>query len=332
MGTSLEEAKTEAAAAKADAAKVVVTTEMVATAGKADPPKADPPKNGTDVLWKGGAPTFKTENGEFSIKLRGVVQTDYERANQDAAITSFPDLAATEFRRARLGVEGTAFWDFLYVLEVDFANDTTAIKDAYLQYQGLKLFDTPLIFRVGNFKTPNSFEQQTSDYFIDTVERSAFISAWTIDRQIGFMTAYWTPHLGLAAGVFGQGGSTTGGSTANPPLFTGFTAQQDTTVAARATLAPINNRVGIDSQVLHFGASVRERWVGEDQPLLTYRARCDDLHMTNFCVNTGVGPGLGGIADGDRFWGLEAATLWGPFSAQGEYGRSLRPQRPARDK
>ena len=109
------------------------------------------------------------------------------------------------------------------------------------------------------------------------------------------------------AGVFGQGGSTTVGSTANPPLFTGFTAQQDTTFAARATLAPINNRVGIDSQVLHFGASVRERWVGEDQPLLTYRARCDDLHMTNFCVNTGVGPGLGGIADGDTFWGLQAA-------------------------
>jgi phosphate-selective porin OprO and OprP len=72
--------------------------------------------------------------------------------------------------------------------------------------------------------------------------------------------------------------------------------------------------------VLHFGASFRERWVGEDQPLLTYQARCNDLHMTNFCVNTGVPTGLGGIADGDTFWGVEAATLWGPFSAQGEYG------------
>jgi phosphate-selective porin len=103
-------------------------------------------------------------------------------------------------------------------------------------------------------------------------------------------------------------------------FFSGFTAQQDTTFAARATRAPINNRVGIDSHVLHVGASVRTREVGEDQPLLTYRARCGDLHMTNFCVNTGSPTGISGIGDGDTFWGLEAAGLWGPFSAQGEYG------------
>jgi len=314
----VQDAKAEAAAAKAGTAKVV---DLAATA-KADPPKADPPKSpdSTNVLWKGGAPQFKTADGKFSIKLRGVVQTDYESADQDRKITSFPDVQATEFRRARLGVEGDLWWDYQYVFEVDFAKDTTLIRDAYLQYTGLKFGDTPLIFRVGNFKTPNSFESLTSDYFVDTYERSAFISAWDIDRQIGFQTAYWAPHFGLAAGIFGQGGFTTQGSTANPPLFTGFTAQQDTTFAARATVAPINNRVGIDSHVLHFGASVRTREVGEDQPLLTYQARCNDLHMTNFCVNTGIPTGIGGISDGDTFWGLEAAGLWGPFSAQGEYG------------
>ena len=312
----VQDAKAEAAAAKAGTAKVVMTT------AKADPSKADPPKSPdtTDVLWKGGAPIFQTPNGEFSIKPRGVVQVDYEHANQDTAITSFPDVAGSEFRRARLGVEGNLWWDYQYVLEVDFANDSTAIKDAYLQYSGLKIAGTSLLFRVGNFKTPNTFEDLTSDYFVDTYERSAFINAWDIDRQIGFMTAYWTPHFGLAAGIFGQGGSTTNGSTANPPLFAGFTAQQDLTFAARATLAPINNRVGIDSHVLHFGASVRTREVGEDQPLLTYRARCADLHMTNFCVNTGTPSGIGGIGDGDTFWGLETAALWGPFSAQGEFG------------
>src|SRR4029079_4674587 len=115
------------------------------------------PKSDTDILWKGGAPTLKSSDGEFSLKVRGVVQTDYEHANQDKAITSYPDLAATEFRRARLGFEGTLFWDFQYVLEVDFANDATAIKDAYVQYSGVKLSDSPIIFRVGNFKTPNSF-------------------------------------------------------------------------------------------------------------------------------------------------------------------------------
>jgi phosphate-selective porin OprO and OprP len=303
----VQEAKAQAAAVQAGAAKVAAT------------PAKSP--DGTDIQWKGGAPIFKSANGEFSFKPRGVVQTDYEHADQDTAITSFPDLSATEFRRARLGFEGTAFWDFNYVLEVDFANDSTAVKDAYVQYNGLKLSDTPIIFRIGNFKTPNTFEDLTSDYFVDTFERSAFINAWQLDRQIGFMAAYWRPHFGLAAGIFGKGETTTAGSTTNTPLFPGFIAQEDLTFAARATLAPINNRVGIDSHVLHFGASVRTRDVGEDQPLLTYRARCNDLHMTNFCVNTGnAAPGLGGIGDGDTFWGLEAATLWGPFSAQGEYG------------
>ena len=36
--------------------------------------------------------------------------------------------------------------------------------------------------------------------------------------------------------------------------------------------------------------------------------------MTNFADNTGR------IGDSDTFWGLETAALWGPFSAQAEYG------------
>lgn len=306
----VEEAKAEAAAAKASSAKTA--------SAKAEPPKADPPKanDGPDlnVKWKGGAPELASKDGKFSFKVRGRVQTEYERANQDTPITGFPDLSATELRRARLGVEGIAWWDYKYVLEVDFANDDTRVKDAYLQYQGLKFGDTPLYFRVGNFKTPNSFEQMTSDLFVDTLERASFINAWQLDRQIGFMTAYWSDHFGLAAGIFGDNSALSSGSVANAPLFPGFTGDESTTFTARGTVAPINNVVGDDSYVLHFGASVRSRDIGNDQPFVQYQARGADLHMTNFAVNTGR------ISDGDTFWGLEAAALWGPFSLQGEYG------------
>ena len=37
------------------------------------------------------------------------------------------------------------WYDVKYILEVDFANDVVAMKDAYLQYQGVKIGDTPLI-------------------------------------------------------------------------------------------------------------------------------------------------------------------------------------------
>ena len=44
---------------------------------------------------KAAHPNSRLPDGKFSIRLRSVVQTDYEHANQDRAITTFPDLQAT---------------------------------------------------------------------------------------------------------------------------------------------------------------------------------------------------------------------------------------------
>ena len=271
--------------------------------------------------------------------MRGRLETDYNNIDQDTAITSFPDVSATELRRARIGVEGIAFYDVKYVLEVDFGgsavgsfvtgtsstgtvtNDLISgvtVRDAYVQYQGWKpgswngVGKEPVVFRVGNFKTPNSFENLTSDRFVDTMERAAFINAWEIDRQIGFMTAYYADHFSLSAGIFGEGVS-------SAPLFpntnNNFIGDETTTFAARATLAPINRELNGVTQVLHFGGSVRTRDVGDDQQFLQYRAKGADFNLANFAVQTGR------ISEGDTFWGLEAAGLWGPFSLQGEYSK-----------
>ena len=264
------------------------------------------------VKWK-GAPELSSGDGKFKIKVRGRLETDYNNVNQDTPITGFPDVSATELRRARLGVEGILFFDWKYVLEVDFANDSVSMKDAYLQYQGFKISDEPLLFRIGNFKTPNTFEDETSDRFVDTMERAAFINAWDIERQIGFMTAYYAPHVNLAAGIFGQRFA----STTNAPLFTGFNGDEDTTFAARVGWAPINREVNSVTQVLHVGGSYRLREAGDDQPYFQYgpRAKGADLNLANAPINTGR------IGEEDTFWGLEAAGLWGPFSLQGEYAR-----------
>src|SRR6185312_6790553 len=74
------------------------------------------------VKWK-GAPQLSSADGKFSFKVRGRLETDYNHVNQDKDVTSFPDVSATELRRARLGIEGVAFFDWKYILEVDFAND-----------------------------------------------------------------------------------------------------------------------------------------------------------------------------------------------------------------
>jgi hypothetical protein len=61
------------------------------------------------VAWK-GAPQFTSADGKkFSFKIRGRVEAEYENVNQDTAITTNPDINATELRRARLGVEGVVY-------------------------------------------------------------------------------------------------------------------------------------------------------------------------------------------------------------------------------
>jgi len=266
------------------------------------------------VKWK-GAPEFSSGDGKFKMKIRGRLETDYNHIDQDTAITSFPDVSATELRRARLGVEGILYYDWKYIIEVDFANDSVVMKDAFLQYQGFKIANTPLWLRAGNFNTFTAFEQENSDRFVDTMERAAFINAWEIDRQIGFGAMYYGEHLGLAAGVFGERFPSSNGAT--NLLFPGFVGDEDLTLAARAFVLPIHREVSGVPQVLFFGASVRNREAGDDQQFFTYgnRAGGADLHLANAPVVTGR------IGDEDLYWGLQAAALWGPFSVQGEYAR-----------
>jgi len=130
----VEEAKAQATAAKS------------AAANSGGPSDID-----LQVKWK-GAPEFSSKDGKFKMKVRGRLEADYEKADQNTRITGFPDLSATEFRRARLGVEGILWYDYKYVFEIDFANDVVRVKDAYLQYQGFRLADNPVLFRIGNLR------------------------------------------------------------------------------------------------------------------------------------------------------------------------------------
>ena len=305
LQATIKELQKQVADAKAQAAAANSTA---AEAGKSD--------LDLKVKWK-GAPELSSGDGKFKMRLRGRVEADYNKADQDTRITSFPDVSGTELRRARLGVEGVIYYDWKYILEVDFANDAVRIRDAYLEYQGFKIADEPLLFRAGNFKTFNTFEEENSATYLDSMERAAFISAWDIDRQIGVGTMYYAEHFGLAGGIFGQRFP----STQDNPLFAGFTGDEDLTFGARAYVAPINRETNGLPQVLQFGASFRNRDAGNNQPLFAYgnetgqTTRAAELRLTNAPVVTGD------IGEEDTFWGLEAAALWGPFALQGEYAQ-----------
>jgi len=258
------------------------------------------------VKWK-GAPELSSRDGKFKMKVRGRLNLDYNAINQDTAITTRPDVSSAEIRRARLGIEGLVWGDVGYRFEVDFANDRTAIKDAYLEYLGLM---DGLTIRIGNFKTFNSLEHLESANYITFLERAAFIEAFTFDRQIGVGAIYEQKHYTASAGIFGP-------LSANDEVW----LDDVKTGAARVTVAPIND----DARVLHFGASWRSRYGADDlraNPIpindehFLYRARGADLHLADRFISTPA------IFSQDTFWGLEAAFVWGPWSVQGEYGQA----------
>jgi phosphate-selective porin OprO and OprP len=271
------------------------------------------------VKWK-GAPEFSSADGKFKMKVRGRLETDYNAINQDESITGRPDVNAAEIRRARLGVEGVVWTDVKYIVEVDFANDAPALKDAYAEYTGLA---EGLSLRAGNFKTPNSLDQMTSANYLTFMERPAFIEAWGLDRQIGAGVIYNQEHFTLSAGIFG------------PTPFADEVWLQDVkTGAARLTVAPINREVNGVNQVIHLGASWRGREGAEDlrnpssaqggsagtlnpfnDQFFRYRARGADLHLADRFVSSPQ------IFDQDTFWGLEAAAVLGPWHVQAEYSQ-----------
>ena len=123
-----------------------------------------------------GRPTFSTADNQFRFAVRSVVQYDVAHYDQDAPKTpdnrrsdaSNPsDLnSGSNFRRARLGVEGTAFRNWNYAIMGEFGgsgSESPVLNQAYIEYVGWKPWASaaPLRLRVGAWATPTSLEDAT---------------------------------------------------------------------------------------------------------------------------------------------------------------------------
>ncbi|PCI50111.1 MAG: hypothetical protein COB49_03995 [Alphaproteobacteria bacterium] len=244
------------------------------------------------VKWK-GAPEFSSTDGNFKFKVRGRIFMDYGNISVSNGGTDIAgeNVDATEFRTARLGVEGVLFRDIQYKFEVDFSGNDVTVKDAYLQWN---LKTVSLL--VGQFKVPASLEEQTSSRYITFMERGAFTDAFGLSRNIGIALGYAQDDITFKAGIF-QGGN---GSDAH---------EEGRTYAARITYGPKLGDVRI-----HVGASWFTRENDEGDDIIRYRQRPFAHLAANRYVNTGSF-----AADKDTFFGLELAGIMGPFSAQAEY-------------
>ena len=129
------------------------------------------------VTLANGRPTIATPDGNFKFALRGVFQFDaanYLQDDDDADTDGLTnaqggDLSSgANFRRARIGFEGTAFkvWNYALTYEAGGSgNEAAGLQQAWVEYAGWKPFGltAPVRFRVGAFAVENTLEGATSN-------------------------------------------------------------------------------------------------------------------------------------------------------------------------
>lgn len=258
--------------------------------------------------------TIKTKGGfeaaavdkSFSFKLGGRIQADFDQFD---GINTKNGKSANEayFRRAILELSGTAYHDWKYVFNLDFAEDGSSKWDeASITYTGFK----PVNVKVGRFDPDFGLEKATSSKWISTIERSIIYDAgeWVNDKQDG-MGVQVNGTTGMFYGSAGinraKGNEDDNGSNNN-------------TYNMRAVLAPMAEA----GNVLHFGLNYAKRstedFDGRIRSRLGVRGTTEDTQNGN---RPTFASSKAGQFDTDSAWGLEAAYALGPFSVQSEYLR-----------
>ncbi len=261
-------------------------------------------------------PTITSADGNFKFAVRSLAQFDAAHYSVSPR-TAANDLGSgANFRRARLGVEGTAWKDWNFGLWGEFGGsggESAILNQAYLEYAGWKPFglDEPIRFRIGAWATPAGLEDATSNTEELFLERAAIA-----ELVRGFATGDGRTGVGATARGPGWYASAvlTGkvvGVPATPEL------DQQSGYALRIAFNPIH---GADYDV-HIGANLQSILNPADTtagPISTRAVRLQErpeLRVSGIrLVDTGA------IAsDGLTAYGLEGAASWHNLYASGEW-------------
>jgi phosphate-selective porin OprO/OprP len=150
-------------------------------------PAAAPPAGGASIT--AGRPSIQSADGRFAANLHGIMQFDaaqYYQNEPGTPATNFArgataadtaharDLSSgTNFRRARIGIDGKLYGDFEYNVLFEYGGageeDAGHIQELWVQYSGLKPFHA----RIGAYPPSIGLEDQGSTNGQPFVERPA---------------------------------------------------------------------------------------------------------------------------------------------------------------
>lgn len=277
---------------------------------------------------------LESADGQNTIKLRAVLQTDYrsynkgandirERTDQRAGnlnINGFHDAEDTYIlRRARPIIEGTLFGKYDYKFTPDFGSGTALIQDAYVDARFAPAFK----LRAGKFKPDLGLERQQSAGDIKFVERSYVTNDLLPNRDLGIALHgdVFDGKLNYSVGYYNgvaDGSSNSGGA--------GFLGDKD--FGGRIFATPFK---GNDSVLdgLGFGiAATYGNAQGERNLNFTDTSSADNTRqgLPSAYLTDGQQMffryGTAAVADGRRFrLAPQANYYYGPFGLIAEYAR-----------
>jgi phosphate-selective porin OprO/OprP len=206
-----------------------------------------------------------------------------------------------EFRRARLYVEGAVARNIDYKLQLDFSGPSTSFNDAYIHVHDLGVLP-PL--KIGQFKEPFSLEELTSSKYITLMSRSMLTDAFSQSYTPGIQTDFHTTDkmLNFTVGAF------------NPQNGQQAATNGSWDLSGRLTSPLMYQNQG--RQVIHLGISGSLRGQGSDT---VYESDLEpEVHKGDPEFLEVAVPNV----DHSAVYGLEAATVLGSLSIQGEYAQN----------
>jgi phosphate-selective porin OprO/OprP len=223
-----------------------------------------------------------------SLRVGGRLQ--YDISSFDADVTGLED--ENDFRRARLYLSGRLGDNWRFKVERDEAKITRDWTNVWFEYRGIE--DWRL--RAGQTVAPFSLEEMTSSNHITFMER-ALPNAFVPSFQIGALARTSGDGWGASFGYFDRRFDDDRIDDSIGPGLSG-----------RLTFYPLRER----GRLIHLGLSANYR--EPDGNTVRYRAR-PEARFARALVDTGT---IDNVEE-TLAVGVEAATVLGPLSLQGEY-------------
>lgn len=266
---------------------------------------------------------IRSADGAFEARVGLKLSHDWAWFNQDRELESWvgDEQDGTGFRHARLVVSGQLHSDFKYQMEIDFAGetgeDTPKFRDVYFEYGALPYGgDRNLTLRIGHFKEPLGLDELNGS-MDRQFQENPLLDVFMPSRNAGVMLTdallgqAKSERLTWSVGVFKE--------TDDVPSSNESDEDQGYAVTARVTGLPYYAQEG--RRLIHLGAAYSHR--NPDGARLSYGLRpetrlarfryADPNNLPEFFRLTDA------RADDVDLLGLELASVFGPFSFQGEY-------------